>query len=228
MTSPVLELHGIERTFHQGGRELKILRGVNLTLKPGEIVGLMGPSGSGKSTVLHIAGLLETANAGEVIINGKACSDMVGSDRTLTRRNCLGFIYQFHHLLQDFTARENVMLPLRIMGKGKKAAAKAAFALLKSVYLDDRVDHLPSQLSGGEQQRVAIARAMANSPLVVLADEPTGNLDEATADKVMDVFIETIRKKQMAALIATHNTTLAKRMDRCVFLHNGVLSSKKI
>lgn len=228
MTSPVLELHGIERTFHQGGRELKILQGVNLTLKPGEIVGLLGPSGSGKSTVLHIAGLLEGPNAGEVIINGKACSAMTGSDRTLTRRNCLGFIYQFHHLLQDFTARENVMLPLRIMGKGKEAAAKAAFALLKSVYLDDRVDHLPSQLSGGEQQRVAIARAMANSPLVVLADEPTGNLDEATADKVMDVFIETIRKKQMAALIATHNTALAKRMDRCLYLHNGKLSKKPI
>jgi len=228
MTSPVLELHGIERTFHQGGRELKILQGVNLTLKPGEIVGLLGPSGSGKSTVLHIAGLLEGPNGGEVVINGKACSTLAQSDRTLMRRNCLGFIYQFHHLLQDFTARENVMLPLRIMGKGKEAAAKAALALLKSVYLGDRVDHLPSQLSGGEQQRVAIARAMANTPLVVLADEPTGNLDEATADKVMDVFIETIRKKQMAALIATHNTTLAKRMDRCLYLHNGKLSKKLI
>ncbi|MEE8259020.1 MAG: ABC transporter ATP-binding protein [Sphingomonadales bacterium] len=228
MTSPVLELHGIERTFHQGGRELKILQGVNLTLKPGEIVGLLGPSGSGKSTVLHIAGLLEGPNAGEVIINGKACSTLAESDRTLMRRNCLGFIYQFHHLMQDFTAQENVMLPLRIMGKSKKVAAKTALALLKSVHLGDRVGHLPSQLSGGEQQRVAIARAMANTPLVVLADEPTGNLDEATADKVMDVFIETARKKQMAALIATHNTTLAKRMDRCLYLHNGKLSKKPI
>ena len=228
MTSPVLEMQGIERTFQQGGRELKVLQGASLTLKPGEIVGLLGPSGSGKSTLLHVAGLLERANAGEVVLNGKACSTLASSDRTLMRRNCLGFIYQFHHLLQDFTAEENVMLPLRIMGKSKDAAAKAAKSLLKSVHLVDRSDHLPSQLSGGEQQRVAIARAIANSPLVILADEPTGNLDEATADKVMDMFIKTIREQSMAALIATHNVGLAKRMDRCLYLHNGTLSKKKI
>ncbi len=228
MTSPVLELQGIERTFLQGGRALKVLRGASLVLRPGEIVGLLGASGSGKSTLLHIAGLLEGADAGEVLLNGKACSTLASRERTLMRRNCLGFIYQFHHLMQDFTAKENVMMPLRIMGKDKQTAGKAALELLKSVRLYDRAGHLPSQLSGGEQQRVAIARAMANKPLVILADEPTGNLDETTAEAVMGEFIKAVRKNRMAALIATHNSSLAKRLDRCLYLHNGTLSRKKI
>ena len=221
--SPVLKLEGIKRTFHQGGRELKILRGANVSLMPGEITGLLGPSGSGKSTLLHIAGLLEKPDGGEVVINGKATSGLPRRERTLVRRNCLGFIYQFHHLLQEFTALENVMLPLRISGWNAADAAEAASGLLKSVHLGDRAGHFPGQLSGGEQQRVAIARAMANTPLVVLADEPTGNLDEATAGRVMDEFIKTIKKHKMAALVATHNPVLARRMDRCLYLHDGVL-----
>ncbi len=221
--SPVLKLEGIKRTFHQGGRELKILRGASLSLMPGEITGLLGPSGSGKSTLLHIAGLLEAPDGGEVVINGKAASGLSGHERTLVRRNSLGFIYQFHHLLQEFTALENVMLPLRISGWSTAEAAEAASGLLKSVHLKDRAGHFPGQLSGGEQQRVAIARAMANTPLVVLADEPTGNLDEATAGRVMDEFIKTIKKHKMAALVATHNPVLARRMDRCLYLHDGVL-----
>jgi lipoprotein-releasing system ATP-binding protein len=223
----VLKLEGIKRTFHQGGRELRVLKGASLALREGEVVGLLGVSGSGKSTILHIAGLLERPNGGEVVINGKSSGKLTEHERTLVRRNSLGFIYQFHHLLQDFNATENVMLPLRIIGKSVAFAKKEAEKYLKDVGLGERIDHLPSQLSGGEQQRVAIARAMVNKPLVILADEPTGNLDEKTAERVIGAFIKLVRANNMAALIATHNAVLASRMDRCLYLHDGVISRKK-
>jgi len=222
----VLKLEGIRRTFHQGGRELKVLKGANLSLKEGEVVGLLGASGSGKSTLLHIAGLLERPDGGEVIINGKSAGKLSEHERTLVRRTSLGFIYQFHHLLPEFTATENVMLPLRIIGKSAAAASSEAEKYLKNVGLSERLDHLPSQLSGGEQQRVAIARAMVTRPLVILADEPTGNLDEETAGRVMDAFIKVIRDSKLSALIATHNAALAGRLDRCLILRDGVLKVK--
>ncbi|MCH8081883.1 MAG: ABC transporter ATP-binding protein [Proteobacteria bacterium] len=226
--SAVLKLDRIERTFYQGGRELRVLKGASLTLKEGEVVGLLGASGSGKSTLLHIAGLLERPDAGQVIMNGKPSGKLTEQERTLMRRDNLGFIYQFHHLLQEFTATENVMLPLRIIGRSVTFAKPEAEKFLKAVGLGERMDHLPSQLSGGEQQRVAIARAMVNKPLVILADEPTGNLDKETADRVIGAFIKLVRANKMAALIATHNVVLAGRMDRCLLLYDGVLSRKKL
>ncbi len=225
--SAVLKLDGIERTFYQGGRELRVLKGTSLALREGEVTGLLGASGSGKSTLLHIAGLLERPDAGQVIMNGKSSAKLTEHERTLVRRNSLGFVYQFHHLLQEFTATENVMLPLRIIGKSVAYAKTEAEKYLSDVGLGERVDHLPSQLSGGEQQRVAIARAMVSKPLVILADEPTGNLDEETADRVIGAFIKLVRANKMAALIATHNVSLARRMDRCLLLHDGVLRPKK-
>jgi len=224
--SAVLKLEGIKRTFHQGGRELHVLKGASLSLNEGEVVGLLGASGSGKSTLLHIAGLLERPDGGEVIINGKSAAKLSEHERTLVRRTSLGFIYQFHHLLQEFTATENVMLPLRIIGKSVPFAKTEAEKYLGHVGLAERLDHLPSQLSGGEQQRVAIARAMVNKPLVILADEPTGNLDEETANRVMSAFIKVIRDSKMSALIATHNAALAGRLDRCLILHDGILKNK--
>lgn len=221
--SAVLTISGVKRTFTQAGRPLEILKGVSLSLKAGEMVGLLGPSGSGKSTLLHIAGLLERANAGEVKINGKASSTLSSHERTLVRRNEIGFVYQFHHLLGEFTALENVMMPMRIAGFSKAKAVGRARELLNNIGLSERETHLPSQLSGGEQQRVAIARAMANNPKLILADEPTGNLDEATAERVMSSLVKTIRREGMAALIATHNREVAGSLDRCVGLHDGKL-----
>lgn len=221
--SAVLAISGVKRTFFQAGRPLEILKGVSLSLNAGEMVGLLGPSGSGKSTLLHIAGLLERPNDGEVKINGKASSALSSHERTLIRRHEIGFVYQFHHLLGEFTALENVMMPMRIAGFSKEKASSRAKALLKNVGLAERETHLPSQLSGGEQQRVAIARAMANKPKLILADEPTGNLDEATAKRVMSSLVKTIRDEGMAALIATHNRDVAARLDRCVGLHDGKL-----
>lgn len=221
--SAVLAISGVKRTFTQAGRPLEILKGVSLSLNAGEMVGLLGPSGSGKSTLLHIAGLLERPNDGEVKINGKASSALSSHERTLIRRHEIGFVYQFHHLLGEFTALENVMMPMRIAGFSKAKASSRARTLLKNVGLAERETHLPSQLSGGEQQRVAIARAMANKPKLILADEPTGNLDEATAGKVMGALVKTIRDEGMAALIATHNRDVAARLDRCVGLHDGKL-----
>lgn len=221
--SAVLAILGVKRTFTQAGRPLEILKGVSLSLNAGEMVGLLGPSGSGKSTLLHIAGLLERPNDGEVKINGKASSALSSHERTLIRRHEIGFVYQFHHLLGEFTALENVMMPMRIAGFSKAKASSRARTLLKNVGLAERETHLPSQLSGGEQQRVAIARAMANKPKLILADEPTGNLDEATAGKVMGALVKTIRDEGMAALIATHNRDVAARLDRCVGLHDGKL-----
>lgn len=223
--SAALEISGVKQTFYQGGKAVEVLRGVSLTVKKGEIVGLLGPSGSGKSTLLHIAGLLEQPTGGTVKINGRAGSALSSAERTLIRRTDLGFVYQFHHLLGEFTALENVMMPLRIAGKSAAKARERAKSLLKAVGLSEREDHLPSQLSGGEQQRVAIARAMANEPLVILADEPTGNLDEGTAGRVMKQLVKTIREGGMAAVIATHNRELAATLDRCVRLHDGKLQT---
>jgi len=225
--SSALRLSGVKRTYIQGTRTIHVLRGIELTLQPGEILGLLGPSGSGKSTLLHIAGLLERPDEGEVRIGDRACSKLADSERTLIRRDALGFIYQFHHLLQEFTALENVTLPMRIAGLDTGKAGGKAAKLLSAMNLKERIDHLPSEMSGGEQQRVAIARALANDPDIILADEPTGNLDEATADVVMDQLVMAVKSHKAAAIVATHNLALAARMDRVVYLHDGHLSTKK-
>ena len=219
-----LEVKDLVRTFQQGGREIRVLRGASLAVEAGQVVGLLGQSGTGKSTLLHIAGLLERPSSGTVAIGGRDCSQLGEGERTLVRRHNLGFVYQFHHLLPEFTALENVMIPQRIAGRPKGEAKARAAELLDSLGLSDRLEHRPAELSGGEQQRVAMARAMANSPLVLLADEPTGNLDESTADMVFDILIEMIRTHRLAAVIATHNMELANRMDLCLRLHDGVLA----
>ncbi len=227
MSKPVLSLKTLKRTFHQGTEDLHVLRGIDLTLYPGEIVALIGPSGSGKSTLLQTAGLLEKATAGEVVIDGKQCSHLNDAARTQIRRDVLGFVYQFHHLLPEFNAEENIILPQMIAGKPFHAAKERARSLLKEVGLLDRASHRPARLSGGEQQRVAIVRALANRPKVLLADEPTGNLDEHTAAAVFDTLTQLVRQENMAALIATHNKDLANRMDRTLILHEGHLQEAK-
>lgn len=224
-TAPVLELRNIHRTFHQAGVDLKILRGIDLAVKPGEIVALIGTSGAGKSTLLHITGLLERADEGDLSVGGRDCSKMNDNERTEIRRNMLGFVYQFHHLLPEFSALENIILPQMIAGKSREEAATRAMELLGRVGLHDRATHRPSQLSGGEQQRVAIMRALANRPKLLLADEPTGNLDEHTADKVVVELLTVVREQGVAAVIATHNKELAARMDRCVMLTDGKLAA---
>ncbi|WP_439612562.1 ABC transporter ATP-binding protein [Reyranella sp.] len=220
-----LSLQGIRRTFVQGDRRLDVLRGVSVDLHPGEIVAMVGQSGSGKSTLLHIAGLLERPDEGEVVVDGKATVRMADRDRTGLRRQYLGFVYQYHHLLPEFSAVENVMLPQMLNGVSRAAARKRATELLGLVRLGDRLDHRPGRLSGGEQQRVAIARAVANAPRVLLADEPTGNLDSATAEAVFQQLLALVRETGMAALVATHNPELAARMDRTVHLKDGVLDA---
>jgi lipoprotein-releasing system ATP-binding protein len=216
-----LALEGIERVFRQGGARLEVLRGASLDLAEGETVALVGPSGSGKSTLLHIAGLLERPDGGEVRVAGEPCGALSDQRRTALRRTHLGFVYQFHHLLPEFSALENVVLPQMIAGLAKAEARSRALELLQLVGLGERVSHRPARLSGGEQQRVAIARALANAPRVLLADEPTGNLDEDTAAGVFDLLVRIVRGAGLAALIATHNTALAKRMDRVLALHGG-------
>ncbi len=223
MSDTVVRLTDLTRSFEQGGARIDVLRGVNLTIRPGEIVGLLGPSGSGKSTMLQAVGLLEGGFGGTIEIAGVDASKLASSARTELRRNHLGFVYQFHHLLPDFNAEENVILPQLVAGKDRQAASERARELLAALGLAQRLDHRPSQLSGGEQQRVAVARALANRPQLVLADEPTGNLDEATADKVLGQFLELVRGQGSAALVATHNERLAHKMDRIVRLHEGVL-----
>ncbi len=218
-----LELKNIEHSFTQGDKELRILRGANLAIKKGEIVALLGPSGAGKTTLLQIAGLLEKPNNGDVLINDNAIQNSADKIRTKLRSSKIGFIYQFHHLLSDFNALENLMLPQFIAGVSKKEARTKAVALLKRVGLESRMKHYPSQLSGGEQQRVAIARALVNDPAVLLADEPTGNLDPETANEVFKVMLDTIRKLNIGALIVTHNVHLANRMDRVVELKDGLV-----
>jgi lipoprotein-releasing system ATP-binding protein len=226
ITQPVIQLRGLTRSFEQGGTRIDVLKGVNLTIEPGEIVALLGPSGSGKSTMLQAVGLLEGGFGGEIVIAGEAAERSNAKARTRLRRDHLGFIYQFHHLLPDFDACENVVMPQMIAGVPRGEAEARAQHLLSNLGLSARLDHRPSQLSGGEQQRVAVARGLANRPKLVLADEPTGNLDEATADKVLAQFLELVRGEGSAALIATHNERLARRMDRTVRLHDGVLQEQ--
>jgi lipoprotein-releasing system ATP-binding protein len=223
MSEPIISLRNLSRSFEQGGETIEVLRGVNLDVMPGEIVALLGPSGSGKSTMLQAVGLLEGGFGGTIRITGVDASQADATERTTLRRDHLGFIYQFHHLLPDFTAAENVIIPQLLVGKDRAAATRRATDLLGSLGLSHRLSHRPSQLSGGEQQRVAVGRALANSPKLVLADEPTGNLDEKTADRVFEQFIELVRNQGSAALVATHNERLAARMDRVVRLHEGVL-----
>jgi len=218
-----LRLTGIVRTYRQAGEELRVLRGVDLAVRAGEVVALVAPSGAGKSTLLHVAGLLEPPDGGEVAVDGTACSKLSDDERTRLRREKLGFIYQFHHLLPEFTALENVAMPQLILGRTKAEARARARALLTTLGLAERLTHRPARLSGGEQQRVAIARAIANGPKVLLADEPTGNLDHRTADLVFGELLKLAREHGVAALIATHNPELAARMDRTVALQDGVL-----
>jgi len=223
MNNP-LALTGIKRTFVQGDRRLEVLCGVSLELRAGEIVALVGQSGSGKSTMLHIAGLLERPDGGDVVVDGKGAGGLGDAQRTALRRKFLGFVYQYHHLLPEFSALENIMLPQMLNGLSRSEARRRATDLLAMVQLKDRADHRPGRLSGGEQQRVAIARAVANAPRVLLADEPTGNLDATTADTVFRQLLTLVRETGMAALIATHNPDLAARMDRTVHLKDGILS----
>jgi lipoprotein-releasing system ATP-binding protein len=220
-----LSLRDIKRTFVQGDRRLEVLQGVSLDLRPGEIVALVGQSGSGKSTLLHIAGLLERPDGGDVVVDGKSAGAAGDRERTGLRRRVLGFVYQYHHLLPEFSAIENVMLPQMLNGRSRAQARSHAAELLAMVQLKDRSDHRPGRLSGGEQQRVAIARAVANAPRVLLADEPTGNLDASTADAVFRQLLSLVRDTGMAALVATHNPELAARMDRTVTLKDGVLTA---
>ncbi len=223
MSNPIVELRGLTRSFEQGGVRIDVLRGVDLMIQPGEIVALLGPSGSGKSTLLQAVGLLEGGFGGEILIDGHRAEKSNASARTELRRDHLGFVYQFHHLLPDFDATENVVLPQLVAGRSREESEARARELLIALGLEHRMDHRPSKLSGGEQQRVAVARGLANRPKLVLADEPTGNLDEATADKVLAQLLELVRNEAGAALIATHNERLAAKMDRIVRLHEGVL-----
>ncbi|MAI49004.1 MAG: ABC transporter [Rhodospirillaceae bacterium] len=221
--SGALVLTNIERTFRQAGNDLPVLRGAAVSIAPGETVALVGPSGAGKSTLLHIAGLLERPDRGEVIVDGEACSDLTDDRRTALRRTAIGFIYQFHHLLAEFTALENIIIPQMIAGTAQFAARKRASDLLDMVGLAERGGHRPAMLSGGEQQRVAIARALANRPKVLIADEPTGNLDQETADRIFDLLMRVNRETGVAALVATHNLDLARRMNGMLTLKNGLL-----
>jgi lipoprotein-releasing system ATP-binding protein len=223
MSDVVLATRGLTRSFRQAAATIEVLRGVDLTLNAGEIVALLGPSGSGKSTLLQAVGLLEGGFDGEILINGETAHSLNAAARTELRRDRLGFIYQFHHLLPDFTALENVMMPLLVSGRSMDDASARAGELLGGLGLAERLTHRPAQLSGGEQQRVAVARALANRPQLILADEPTGNLDERTADIVFNQFVDLVRSEGSAALVATHNERLAERMDRVVRLHEGVL-----
>ncbi len=221
MSEAVVQTAGLIRSFEQGGVRIDVLRGVDLAIQPGEIVALLGPSGSGKSTLLQAVGLLEGGFGGSLRIAGVEAGSLSADDRTALRRDKIGFVYQFHHLLPDFTAQENVILPQLVAGVGEADATARANELLGALGLGERLSHRPSQLSGGEQQRVAVARALANRPALVLADEPTGNLDEATADRVFDEFVSLVRGQASAALVATHNERLAARMDRVLRLHEG-------
>ena len=223
MNSPTLELKKIVKTYKQGGQTLEVLREVDLDINAGEIVALVGPSGAGKSTLLQIAGLLDTPTDGDIYLNGQNCSKLNDAMRTSLRSDYLGFVYQYHNLLPDFDAAENVMLPQLIVGTNMKEAKDRAQWLLKKLGLEKRMNHLPAELSGGEQQRVAIARALANAPKLLLADEPTGNLDPKTSEIVFTELLSIVKETGLSALIATHNLELAERMDRKVKLENGKL-----
>jgi lipoprotein-releasing system ATP-binding protein len=226
--APTLRLEQLERAYAQGERLIEVLKGATASFYPGEAVALLGPSGAGKSTLLHIAGLLEQPDRGAVIIDGVNCGNLGDAERTRMRRAEIGFVYQFHHLLPEFSALENVVLPQLILGLSRSEADSRATQLLEALGLGERADHRPSQLSGGEQQRVAIARAVANGPKFLLADEPTGNLDPPTAERVFEQLLSLIRQSGVAALIATHNLELAARMDRTLRLVDGVLVEEDI
>ncbi|PLR21024.1 ABC transporter [Caulobacter zeae] len=228
MSSPVLSLRGVERTYVTEAGKLTVLRGADLDVYPGEVVGLIGPSGSGKSSLLHAAGLLERPDAGIIAVDGKDCSKLSERQRTKVRLSTVGFVYQFHHLLPEFTAAENVELPQMIAGRRRAEARERAVGLLGQLGLAARVDHQPGQMSGGEQQRVAIARALANSPKLLLADEPTGNLDPATSAATFQALYDLARGQGVAALIATHNMELARYMDRVFALRDGHLEPQTL
>ena len=223
MSEPVLETRDLKRSFVQGDVTIEVLRGVDLKVMPGEIVALLGPSGSGKSTLLQAVGLLEGGFKGSIRLRGTEASKLDDEGRTRLRRELLGFVYQFHHLLPEFNARENVTIPQLVRGTDIETARQRSHDLLTKLGLKDRLEHRPTKLSGGEQQRVAVARALANRPPLVLADEPTGNLDEATADVVFDEFLRLVHGEGSAALVATHNERIAAKMDRVLRLHEGVL-----
>ena len=223
MSEPVLATRDLKRSFVQGEVTIEVLRGVNLAIQPGEIVALLGPSGSGKSTLLQAVGLLEGGFAGSIRLQGREAAELNDEGRTDLRRDLLGFVYQFHHLLPEFNALENVMIPQLVRDVDPATAQERAQQLLGALGLAQRLDHKPSKLSGGEQQRVAVARALANKPPLVLADEPTGNLDEHTADAVLAQFLKLVRDEGSAALVATHNERMAAKMDRVVRLHEGRL-----
>ena len=226
MSDPVLQLAGIAKTYNAGlPSEVKVLRGVDLTVAPGEVVALVAPSGAGKSTLLHIAGLLDTPDTGTVTLAGQNLTGQSDRRRTLARRADIGFIYQFHHLLPEFSALENIVLPQLSNGTPKKLAIERALMLLDKVGVAPRADHRPAELSGGEQQRVAFCRALANAPRLLLADEPTGNLDPATSDQVFGTLMALVRDTGLSALIATHNLDLAARMDRTLRLNAGRLTA---
>jgi len=223
MSEPVLSIRGLERTYISGRQPLTVLRGVDLDVYPGEIVGLIGPSGSGKSSLLHAAGLLERPNAGQIVIEGRDCSDLTDRVRTRVRLSTIGFVYQAHHLLPEFSALDNVALPQMIAGRSRKAARARSAGLLGELGLAERLAHQPAEMSGGEQQRVAVARALANSPRLLLADEPTGNLDPHTSEAVFANLYDLARSQGVAALVATHNFELARHMDRVLALKDGHL-----
>ena len=218
-----LALSSVRRGFREGAARLEVLRGVDLTLRAGEVAALVAPSGAGKSTLLQIAGLLDTPDAGRVLIGGREATGLADRARTALRRSAIGFVYQFHHLLPEFTALENAALPQRAAGRSAREAADRARELLASLGLADRADHRPAELSGGEQQRVAIARALANAPRLLLADEPTGNLDPETSGRVFELMLRAARDQGVGALVATHNAELAARMDRTLRLVDGRL-----
>jgi lipoprotein-releasing system ATP-binding protein len=225
---PVLSLRGVVRNYQSGDRTLEVLKGVDLDVHPGDMVGLIGPSGSGKSSLLHAAGLLEHPDAGQIVVEGRDCGALGENERTKVRLHRIGFVYQFHHLLPEFTALDNVAMPLRIAGRPRAAAQDRARALLEQLGLGERLHHQPAQLSGGEQQRVAIARALANAPRVVLADEPTGNLDPATSEAVFKSLFDLCRREGVAAVVATHNMELARFMDRVYGLRDGHLETREV
>lgn len=226
--TPILSVRNVHRSFKSGNTVLDVLMGVNFDIYPGEMVGLVGPSGSGKSTLLHAAGLLEKPNKGRVFIGGRDCLSLSDNERTAIRRNSIGVVYQFHHLLREFTALDNVALPQMIAGKSQNLAHTEARRLLGIVGLTERMYHQPSQMSGGEQQRVAIARAIANKPKILLADEPTGNLDPNTGGKVFQSLSDLIRLEGVSALVATHNMDLTAYMDRVFTLRDGLVVSYKV
>jgi len=221
--SEALRLENVRRIYKTGAGELEVFRNINLTLREGELVALVGPSGAGKSSLLHMAGLLEAPSSGEVYINGTAASTLPDADRTRIRRDTIGFVYQAHHLLPEFSALENVVMPMRIAGRPRAESGRDARHILTHLGLGERLTHRPAQLSGGEQQRVAIARALANRPRILLADEPTGNLDTRTSGGVFAALVDLVRSEGLAALVATHNLELAAQMDRVVMLQDGQL-----